>query len=228
MNIGIFGTGVVAKTIGGALAVHGHQVIFGTRNVETTLARTEPDQYGNPPFVEWLKGRENVTLATLTEAAQAGEMLVNATSGAGSIPALEAAGNENLAGKILIDIANPLDFSQGFPPTLSVSNTDSLGEQIQRAFPLVKVVKTLNTLNAALMTEPASLDGDHVIFMNGNDPAAKSRVAEVLGEWFGWPARNIIDVGDITTARGTEMLLPIWVRLYAAFGHANFNFNIVH
>ncbi|MFA6233277.1 MAG: NAD(P)-binding domain-containing protein [Bacteroidota bacterium] len=227
MNIGIFGTGAVAKTLGGVIAAQGHQVVFGTRDVKATLARDTGDQYGNPPFNQWMSGRENVTLGTFAEAAEAGEILINATSGSGSLPALEAAGATNLDGKIILDVANPLDFSQGFPPSLSVSNTDSLGEQIQRTFPGMKVVKTLNTLNAVLMANPAALPGDHVIFMNGNDPGAKTKVAALLNQWFGWKAENIIDIGDITTARGTEMLLPIWVRLYGAFGHANFNFNIV-
>lgn len=227
MNIGIFGTGVVAKTVGGALADLGHQIVFGTRDVEATLARTDNDMYGNPPFSLWLAARERATLATYEEAARAGEILINATSGAGSLPALEAAGAPNLDGKIMIDIANPLDFSQGFPPSLTVCNTDSLAEQLQRAFPNLKLVKSLNTLNASLMVNPAALPGDHVIFMNGNDGDAKARVAALLHEWFGWPAHSIIDVGDITTARGTEMLLPIWVRLYGAFGSPMFNFNIV-
>lgn len=227
MNIGIFGTGVVAKTVGGALADLGHQVVFGTRDVEATLARTDNDMYGNPPFALWLAARERATLVTFEEAARAGEILINATSGAGSLPALEAAGAANLNGKIMIDIANPLDFSQGFPPSLTVCNTDSLAEQLQRAFPALRIVKTLNTLNATLMVNPAALPGDHVIFLNGNDADAKARVAALLHEWFAWPTHNIIDVGDITTARGTEMLLPIWVRLYGALGTPVFNFNIV-
>lgn len=227
MNIGIFGTGAVAKTVGGALADLGHQVVFGTRDIEATLARTDNDMFGNPPFAQWLATRERATLATFEEAANAGEILINATSGAGSLPALQAAGESNLNGKIMIDIANPLDFSQGFPPALTVCNTDSLAEQLQRAFPDLKIVKTLNTLTAVLMVNPAALPGDHVVFMNGNDGDAKSRVAAFLHEWFAWPTHNIIDVGDITTARGTEMLLPIWVRLYGTLGTPIFNFNIV-
>lgn len=227
MNIGIFGTGIVAQTVGGALATQGHEVVLGTRDVEASLAVTEKGPYGNPPLAQWLHDRAHVTLGSFAEAARAGEVLINATSGSGSLPALEAAGAAHLDGKILIDIANPLDFSQGFPPTLSVCNTDSLGEQIQRAFPALRVVKTLNTLSAGLMVNPAALPGEHVLFMSGNDTDAKAEVSALLGRWFGWQARNIIDVGDITTARGTEMLLPLWVRLFAAFGNAQFNFNIV-
>jgi predicted dinucleotide-binding enzyme len=135
------------------------------------------------------------------------------------------AGSENLAGKILIDISNALDFSKGFPPTLSVCNDDSVGEQIQREFPDAKVVKTLNTVNCVLMVNPSLLHGEHDLFMSGNDADAKVMVRKILTEWFGW--KNVIDLGDITTARGTEQLLPIWVRLMGLFKSPQFNFHIV-
>jgi predicted dinucleotide-binding enzyme len=122
-------------------------------------------------------------------------------------------------------LANPLDFSQGFPPSLTVCNTDSLAEQIQRAHPNIRVVKTLNTMTASVMVNPSLVPGEHNVFLSGNDADAKATASEVLG-WFGWKSANIIDVGDITTARGTEMLLPIWVRLYGALGNPNFNFHI--
>ncbi len=141
------------------------------------------------------------------------------------LEALKLAGERNLTDKILIDIANPLDFSRGFPPSLSVCNTDSLGEQIQRAFPGAKVVKTLNTTNALVMVDPAKVaGGDHDLFVSGNDAAAKARVTELLERWFGW--NSVIDLGDITTARGPEMLLAIWVRLYGTLGTGMFNFKI--
>jgi predicted dinucleotide-binding enzyme len=126
---------------------------------------------------------------------------------------------------VLIDIANPLDFSKGMPPTLSVCNTDSLGEQIQRAFPQVKVVKTLNTMNANLMVNPALLSGDHDVFVSGNDPAAKAQVTNFLKQQFGW--KSVIDLGDITTARGVEMTLPIWLNLFGVLQTPLFNFKIV-
>ena len=138
---------------------------------------------------------------------------------------LELAGETNLRGKILIDVANPLDFSQGMPPTLSVSNTDSLGEQIQRGFPEAKVVKTLHTVNAYLMVDPAQLAGaDHTVFVSGDDTEAKATVAGLLRS-FGWT--DIIDLGDISAARGTEMLLPIWLRLFGALQKPILNFKIV-
>ena len=164
-------------------------------------------------------------LGTFGEAAAHGEMVVNATAGAVSLEALDMAGEEYLTGKVLVDISNPLDFSEGMPPTLSVSNTDSLGEQIQRRFPEAKVVKTLHTMNAYLMVDPAQLaGGEHTVFVCGDDAETKAKVTELLRS-FGWT--DIIDLGDISTARGTEMLLPIWVRLFGALQKPIFNFKIV-
>jgi predicted dinucleotide-binding enzyme len=225
MRLGILGTGVVGKTMAARLAGLEHEVMIGTRDPEETLARTEPDTYGNPPFSAWQEEHPEVRLGTFGEAAAHGEMIVNATAGAVSVEALELAGEDNLNGKILIDIANPLDFSRGMPPTLSVSNTDSLGERIQRRFPEAKVVKTLNTMNAYLMVDPAQLAAtDHTVFVSGDDAEAKATVTEFLRN-FGWT--DIIDLGDISTARGTEMLLPIWLRLFGALQKPIFNFKIV-
>jgi 8-hydroxy-5-deazaflavin:NADPH oxidoreductase len=225
VRFGILGTGVVGKTIAARLAALGHEVMVGTRDPAETLSRTEPDTYGNPPFSAWQEEHPEVRLGTFGEAAAHGEMVVNATAGAVSLEALEEAGEANLNGKILIDVANPLDFSKGMPPTLSVSNTDSLGEQIQRRFPEAKVVKTLNTMNAHLMVNPAQLSAtDHTVFVCGDDAEAKAQVTELLRS-FGWT--DIIDLGDITTARGTEMLLPIWVRLFGVLQKPIFNFKIV-
>jgi predicted dinucleotide-binding enzyme len=225
MRFGIFGTGVVGKTIAARLVDLGHEVLVGTRDPAETMSRTEPDQYGHPPFSAWQQEHPEIRLGTFGEAAAHGEMLINATGGAVSLEVLELAGEDNLNGKILIDISNPLDFSQGIPPTLSISNTDSLGEQIQRRFPEAKVVKTLHTMNAYLMVDPAQLAGaDHTVFVCGDDPEAKAKVTELL-QGFGWT--DIIDLGDITTARGTEMLLPIWLRLFGALQKPVFNFKIV-
>jgi hypothetical protein len=164
-------------------------------------------------------------VGTLLETGAHGELLINATSGDASLEALRLAGAGALAGRVLIDIANPLDFSKGMPPTLSVCNTDSLGELIQRAFPALKVVKALNTTNASVMANPAAVGGgDHTLFVCGNDAAAKAKVTELVRS-FGW--RDVVDVGDITAARGTEMLLPIWLRLLGAFKTPLFNFKVV-
>ncbi len=225
MRLGILGTGVVGKTIAAGLAGLGHEVMVGTRNPERTLSRTEPDQYGNPPFGTWQREHPEVELGTFGEAAAHGEVVVNATAGSVSLEALDMAGEENLNGKVLIDISNPLDFSKGTPPTLSVSNTDSLGEQIQRRFAEAKVVKTLHTMNAYLMVDPAQLaGGEHTVFVCGDDAEAKGTVSELLRS-MGWT--DIIDLGDISTARGTEMLMPIWLRLFGALQKPIFNFKVV-
>ena len=212
MRIGVFGSGMVAQTVGKKLAELGHDVMLGTRDAGK--------------LAEWqgqVGGQGNV--GSYAETAAHGDILINATAGTGSLAALELAGADNLGAKILIDIANPLDFSQGMPPSLTVVNTDSLGEQIQRTYPSLRVVKTLNTMNAYLMVDPRQLaDGDHDIFVSGNDAAAKAEVSELLRE-FGWS--RIIDLGDITTARGTEMILPLWVRLYGAQDTPMFNFKVV-
>jgi predicted dinucleotide-binding enzyme len=225
VRLGILGTGVVGSTIAARLVELGNDVVVGTRNPAETLSRTEPGVYGNPPFSAWQQEHPEVKLGTFSEAAGQGEIIVNATTGGVSLEALELAGEDNLNGKPLIDIANPLDFSQGMPPTLSVSNTDSLGEQIQRRFPQAKVVKTLNTMNAYLMLDPGSLAGAaHSVFVSGDDTEAKATVTELLRS-FGWS--DIIDLGDISTARGTEMLLPIWLRLMGTLQNPMFNFKVV-
>jgi len=216
MKIGILGTGTVGKTIGTKLTQLGHTTMMGSRSAT------------NEKAADWVKASgENASQGTFTDAAKFGEIIFNCTSGIASLEALKLAGAENMKGKIIVDISNPLDFSKGMPPTLSVVNDNSLGEEIQKTFPESKVVKTLNTLNAILMTNPASLNnGDHSIFMNGNDADAKSSVRKILNS-FGWKDECIIDMGDITTARGTEQLLPIWIRLMVAFGNPMFQFKIV-
>lgn len=225
MKIGVLGTGPVGQTIAAKLAELGHGVFVGTRDPAATLARTENDIFGNPPFKVWREKNPKIELGTFAQAAAHGELVVNATQGGGSIEALKAADAKNLAGKVLLDIANPLDFSRGMPPSLSVCNTDSLGEQIQRAFPETKVVKTLNTMNAYLMVGPKQLkEGEHTVFVSGNDASAKQTVTKLL-ESFGW--KDVFDLGDITTARGTEMILPIWVRIFGATKNPMFQFKLV-
>jgi predicted dinucleotide-binding enzyme len=224
MKIAVLGTGTVGRSVAGALAHLGHDVVIGTRDPQATLARTEPDAMGTAPFAQWHAAHADVEIASFADAAARADVVVNATNGAGSLAALTAAGAENLGGKVLMDIANPLDFSRGFPPSLNPVNTDSLGEQIQRAFPDARVVKTLNTMTASVMVDPASVaGGDHSVFVSGNDADAKEAVAGLLKD-FGH--RDIIDLGDITTARGAEMILPIWLRVWGALGTAAFNFKV--
>jgi predicted dinucleotide-binding enzyme len=226
VKIAVLGTGVVGQSLGGRLAELGHQVVFGTREPDATLARTGPDQFGRPPFGAWLHEHPGIELATFADAAAQADLVVNATSGHGSLPALRAAGDDNLAGKVLVDISNALDFSAGFPPHLFVKDTDSLGEQIQREFPRARVVKTLHTVTASVMIGPKDLaGGDHTVFVSGDDPEAKQVVTDLLHS-FGWT--DVLDLGDLSTARGTEMYVGLWTRLLSATGGTgHFNIKVV-
>ncbi|GAA0643555.1 NAD(P)-binding domain-containing protein [Kutzneria viridogrisea] len=213
MRIAVLGTGMVGQAVGGKLAELGHQVRMGSRRAD------------NPGALEWAAAVGNgASVGTFADAAEFGEIVVNATGGAVAMDVLRAAGARALAGKVLLDIANPLDFG-GDAVSLSVVNTDSLGEQVQREFPEARVVKGLNTLNASVMVEPGRVPGEHNLFVCGNEAEAKKIVVELLVS-FGWAAESIIDLGDITAARGTEMLLPLWLRLMGTFGHADFNFQV--
>ena len=227
MNIGILGTGMVAQTIATTLLAKGHTLKLGTRNVADTLAKPGNVNTGSPSFADWISSHPGIELSTFADAAAFGELLINVTSGGASMAALEAAGAINLGHKVLLDVANPLDFSKGMPPTLSIVNDDSLGETIQRRFPDLRVVKTLNTMTAAIMVNPGTVPGVHHVFVSGNDPAAKATASAFLTGQFGWPPASIIDLGDITTARGSEQLLPIWIRLWGALQTPMFNFAIV-
>jgi 8-hydroxy-5-deazaflavin:NADPH oxidoreductase len=211
VRIAVLGTGTVGKTIGSKLVELGHEVTMGSRS---------PDSQA---LLEWAgEAGERRSGGTFADAAAAGELVFNCTAGGASLDALATAGAENLAGKTLIDVANPLDFSRGMPPTLSVCNDDSLGERIQAAFPQARVVKALNTVNTAVMVTPDRVPGDHNLFVCGNDEGAKSEATALL-ESFGWPRDSVIDLGDITAARGPEMYLPLWLRLMGSLGTAEFN-----
>lgn len=226
MKVAILGTGMVGQALAGKLSEVGQDVMIGTRNAEETMSRTATGMFGNPPFSAWKGQHPSVSLGTYSQAAAHGEIVLNATSGSASLEALRLAGETNLNGKILIDISNPLDFSRGMPPSLTVCNTDSLAEQIQRALPQTKVVKALNTVNAMVMVNPQMVaGGDHHLFISGNDAGAKAKVVELLKSWFGW--QHIIDLGDITSARGSEMVLPIWISLMGTLKTPMFNFKVV-
>ncbi|HEX2394465.1 MAG TPA: NAD(P)-binding domain-containing protein [Bacteroidales bacterium] len=227
MKIAVFGTGSVGRAISVRLAGLGHKVMMGTRDVSATSNRQEKDMYGGPSFSEWYASNKEINLGTFADAAVYGEIIFNATNGYGSVSALNMAGN-GINGKTLIEIANPLDYSQGMPPFLipSLINTNSLGEEIQRTFPLVKVVKALNTMWNGIMVNPGMIaNGDHHVFICGNDAEAKEQAKERLRE-MGWKNESILDLGDITASRGMEMVIPFWVRLMMTFGNAAFNFKI--
>ena len=213
MKIGILGTGIVGSTIASKLVQLGNDVKMGSRAA------------GGDKAVAWTKSNgARASEGSYADAAAFGELLFNCTSGNGSLPALQAAGAANLGSKVLVDVSNPLDFSKGMPPSLTVCNTDSLAEQIQRAFPNIKVVKALNTMTAAIMVNPSLIKGEHDVILCGNEAGAKSKVSELLTGGFGW--QHVIDLGDLTAARGQEMAVVLWARIYGALQSPMFNFHI--
>lgn len=209
MKIAVLGTGMVGETIASKLVALGHEVRMGSRTA------------GNAKAAAWAeKAGERASHGDFAAAAEFGELVFVCTLGAAALEALQAAGADNLAGKIVVDVTNPLDFSRG-TPRLFVIGDDSLGEQIQRAFPGARVVKALNTINCSVMVEPGRLAGQHATFVAGNDVAAKAAVTRLLREGFGWA--QVIDLGDITGARACEAYLLLWLRLWGALGTADFN-----
>jgi predicted dinucleotide-binding enzyme len=209
MKIGVLGTGVAGETLGSKLAALGHDVMLGARSNT------------NEKAASWAAAHKSKA-GDFADAAAHGEVIFNCTKGDGSLAALKQAGTANLGDKVLVDVANPLVFSDG-QLSLSIVNTDSLAETIQRTFPSAKVVKALNTMNASVMVDPARVPGDHAVLICGNDAGAKATVSGLL-ESFGW--RDIIDLGDLTAARGMEMILPVWLKLMRKLGNAEFNFAI--
>lgn len=213
MKIGVLGTGATGQTIGSKLVQLGHDVMLGSRDE------------ANPNAVTWAKDAgHNALYGTFMNAAEFGEIIFNCTLGSASLEALQQAGEKNLKGKILIDTSNPLDRTTD-TWTLTVCNTDSLGEQIQRAFPDARVIKTLNTVNANVMVDPNKLIEKTDVFVSGNDIEAKAMVVRILRDWFGW--REVIDLGNITTARSVEMYVPLWHNLRTAISSQRFNIKIV-
>ena len=213
-KIGVFGTGIVGNTIGTKLVQLGYKVMMGSRTA------------ANEKAIAWVGANgKNASTGTFKDTAESGDIIFNCTKGESALEVFKQAGIDKFNGKVIVDVSNPLDFSKGMPPTLSVCNTDSIAEQIQRAFPEAKVVKTLNTMTANLMVNSSLVPGDHDVFVSGNDADAKTKVKDLLKNDFGW--QSIVDLGDITTARGAEMILPLWLRLWGVFQSPNFNFKIV-
>ncbi len=210
MKIGVLGTGAAGNAIGGKLIELGHDVMMGARAAD------------NPKVLAFAE-RTGGKAGTFREAAAHGELVFSCLRGDVSLDVLTAVSPE-LEGKILVDIANPLDFSQGAPPNLAIANTDSLGEVLQRGLPNTYVVKTLNTVNNTIMINPGLIRGAHAVFVSGNDAVAKGKVKDILRS-FGW--QQIIDLGDITSARGPEQYLPLWLRLWKNLGTVEFNIAVV-
>ena len=214
MRIGVLGTGIVGRTLATKLVELGHEVAMGAREATNETARAWAESAGAA-----------ASSGTFAQAAELAELVFNCTAGTASLQALEQAGEDALRGKVLVDVANPLDSSRGMPPTLAVCNDDSLAEQIQRRFHEARVVKTLNTVNHLVMVDPGRVPGEHDVFVCGDDEGAKAQVAELL-ESFGWPREHIVDLGGIQAARGVEMYLPLWLRLFRAFGSADVNIRV--
>ncbi|WP_406480196.1 NADPH-dependent F420 reductase [Streptomyces sp. NBC_01615] len=213
MRYAVLGTGEVGRTLGGKLIELGHEVSLGSRTKD------------NPAAVEWADSAgPGAGHGTFAEAAAFGEVVVNAVGGRVAVTVLQTAGAENLDGKVVLDVSNPIAFEDG-QVRLSPVESDSVGEQIQRTFPHARVVKSLNTINCYLMVDPALVPGEHQIFVSGEDQSAKEQVTELLGE-FGWPPHRVLDLGGIRTARATEMYLPLWLTLMQNVGHPEFNVEI--
>jgi 8-hydroxy-5-deazaflavin:NADPH oxidoreductase len=215
MRIGVLGTGMVGRALATKLISLGHEVMMGSR------------RSGNETAVAWAEeGGQLAAEGDFAQAAAFGELVVNATAGSASLDALASAEAENLAGKVLLDVANVLDTEAGPPPIVGVSNRDSLAEQIQRTFPEARVVKSLNTVNAALMVDPSIIPGSHTMFVAGDEPGAKDTVKGILRE-FGWPDDDVMDLGGIVSARGMEMYVVMWTYLWQVTGTAQLNVKVV-
>jgi len=213
MRYAVLGTGDVGRTLGTKLAELGHEVTLGSRTKD------------NPAALEWARDTgAGARAGTFEEAAAVAEVVVVAVGGRVALAALEAAGAANLDGKVVVDVSNPLAFEEG-ELRLDPVESDSVGEQIQRAFPHARVVKSLNTVNCKVMVEPSLVPGEHLIFVCGEDAAAKEQVTALLGE-FGWPPHRVLDLGGIRSARGVEMALPLWLDLFRKFGHGEFNLEV--
>jgi 8-hydroxy-5-deazaflavin:NADPH oxidoreductase len=228
MKIAIFGTGMVGQTLALALATKGHQVTIGTRDVAKSLANTQPHPFGMPGFGTWHQAHSEIAVATFADAAAPTELLINATSGAAILDILKDVPAASIDNKIMIDAANALDFSQGMPPRVGISDKAgaSIGERLQAAFPQLRVVKALNTITAYAMLNPAAVaGGDSSLFIAGNDAAAKATVTGLL-QSYGW--KDVLDLGDISNAGATELMMPIWLRVWSKLGQTTiFNYKIV-
>jgi predicted dinucleotide-binding enzyme len=219
MNIGVLGTGVVGETIASALTAKGHNVRMGSRSAN------------NEKAAAWVKkSNDHATQGDFNDAATFGEIVFLCLNGEYALDAVRSIDGDNVMHKIVVDLTNPLDFSKGMPPRLidGMSNSTSLGEQIQEALPGAHVVKALNTVTANLMVNPKLVsNGDHNLFVCGNNADAKNKVKHFLVDAFGWKPDNLIDLGGIQSARTTEAYVPFWVSMMQALGSPMFNVKVV-
>jgi 8-hydroxy-5-deazaflavin:NADPH oxidoreductase len=224
-KVAVFGTGTVGQTIARELVTQGYEVTIGTRNVKDSMSKTEPDNWGNQPVFKLMAEFEELKLETFEDAKVDKQLIVLAVSGSYAMEVLELAGQlpESL---VVLDVTNPLDFSKGFPPSLFTDSTFSLAEKIQAKYPNIHIVKSLNTMTNAIMVNPESRTDAGNVFVCGNNADAKERVTLILKS-FGWQESAILDLGDLTGARGMEMMMPMWIRLFQVRGNANFNWKIV-
>ena len=215
IRIGVLGTGMVGKAIANKLIKLGYRVMMGSRTAT------------NEKALAWVvENGEKASAGTFADTAAFGELIFNCTKGEITLDVFKAILKESLDGKTIIDLSNALDYSHGMPPVLNAAycNTYSLGEAIQALLPQSNVVKSLNIITADGMVNPQKCGQDLTMFMSGNNAEAKAEVEELLIQ-FGW--QDIVDLGDITTARGTEMMLPVWLRLYGHLKTPYFGFKIV-
>ncbi|GAA1763837.1 NAD(P)-binding domain-containing protein [Nocardioides hankookensis] len=211
----MLGTGAVGRAVAGRLDDLGHDVTMATRDPAATAGRAD--------HVAWSAAHPGVRLVAFGEAGTDADLVVNALGGDVALGVLAEVGDD-LGGRVLLDLSNPLDHSHGFPPRLFVKDDDSLAEQVQRAHPGARVVKTLNTMNNAVMVDPARLGEGTTVFVSGDDAHAKAIVTALLREL---GHTDVIDLGALDTARGPEMFLALWVRTAMALGGSDFNIKVV-
>ncbi|MBE0368951.1 NADPH-dependent F420 reductase [Pseudoalteromonas aurantia] len=227
MKIAVIGTGMVGRSISAKLVQVGHEVVMGTRDVQKTLAQNGTDVFGNVPLAQWQGGNNKVTLKSITEAAKFAELLFVCTHGSVAKNALDLADFGDLKSKTVIDVSNGLVFgAEGEQPSLSPVNTTSIGEKLQKAFPEAHIVKTLNNIQHTVMVNPSLIEGQHNVFMSGNNKEAKSIAQKILNS-FGWESEQVIDLGNITYSRAMEMNVLLWWRMYEILGTGEFNFQLM-
>jgi 8-hydroxy-5-deazaflavin:NADPH oxidoreductase len=221
VRIAVVGSGGVGLGLAPALAAVGHDVVLATRDPAATTARED--------VAGWVAANPDVPVVALQDAAAGADLVVNATGGLVSADALEAVdaggGGGALDGVVVLDLANPLDFSGGFPPRVLADDRESLAERLQRRFPAARFVKSLNTVGVEVMVDPGAVaGGDHTAFLSGDDADAKAVVLGLLHD-LGW--RDVMDLGDLTTARAVELWLPLWLRLHQATGSRTVTLKVV-